>query len=371
MKKQSITFAEYEKEAKSTDLGKDKNEIHFAFIGLMGEIGELLTIFKKDVRGDIGNNKTVCTELGDILWYFLKICRKRNIKFHELVKCKKNECIDVIIEKFEDERKLVFINTSQFSIDISVLVGTLATALQNDNKIKIKNTLYKILVLIVTASCRYQLSLSQIAIFNIDKIKDRFRTDFPRKYNKALDDDFPILERFPRKIELEIREKNINGEIKVVVCKGDRIYGNPLDDNISGIADDYRYHDIFHIAFATHLGWSPNLRALLQLKRKSKKSVDRNEDGARARFVEEGIVHLVFKYGEENNFFEHNPDARVTSLILDIIEMMVKGFEVDVKPLSFWNDAIKDSFEIFREVRKHRTGLIKIDMNLRTIKFKP
>ena len=186
-----------------------------------------------------------------------------------------------------------------------------------------------------------------------------------------LDSDFSILEQLPRVLELEIREELIKGEQKIVVCVGDRIYGSPLDDNISGAADDYRYHDVFHLAFAAHLGWSPNLRALLRLKRKSVKSIDQNEDGARARFLEEGIVHLVFKYGEDNNFFEHTETPRVSSSMLDMVEMMVRGFEVEEKPLAFWNDAIQDSFEIFREIKKHRTGKIKIDMDERTIEFKP
>ena len=49
-------------------------------------------------------------------------------------------------------------------------------------------------------------------------------------------------------------------------------------------ADGYRYHDIFHIANAVFLGWSPVVRALLRCKRKSQPHIDENEDGARAGF---------------------------------------------------------------------------------------
>jgi hypothetical protein len=51
------------------------------------------------------------------------------------------------------------------------------------------------------------------------------------------------------------------------------------------------------------LGWSPTLRALLQLKRKSRPEIDENEDGARASIIEEGISTWIFNHGARNADF--------------------------------------------------------------------
>jgi hypothetical protein len=44
----------------------------------------------------------------------------------------------------------------------------------------------------------------------------------------------------------------------------------------------YRFHDVFHLAFAAVLGWSPITRALLKRKRKSSPEVDEVEDRGRS-----------------------------------------------------------------------------------------
>ena len=68
--------------------------------------------------------------------------------------------------------------------------------------------------------------------------------------------------------------------------------------------DGYRYHDIFHLSYASVLGWSPTVRALLRRKRKSDPKVDEVEDGGRAIVIEEGIAGMVFSYAERRNYLE-------------------------------------------------------------------
>ena len=65
------------------------------------------------------------------------------------------------------------------------------------------------------------------------------------------------------------------------------------------------YHDVFHYAYVAVLGWSPVVRALLQLKRKSNKVVDETQDGARANLIEEGIAALVFAEAKSQAFFKN------------------------------------------------------------------
>ena len=90
---------------------------------------------------------------------------------------------------------------------------------------------------------------------------------------------------------------------------------HPTDN--SWIDDGYRFHDAFHVAFLGVLGWSPVLRSLLRLKRKSQPQVDECEDGARAYDVEEGISSLLAKRAPQyNNFLEiQNIDNETLDII--------------------------------------------------------
>jgi hypothetical protein len=68
-------------------------------------------------------------------------------------------------------------------------------------------------------------------------------------------------------LPFEFIERKLGSKLMVV----QRLYGlnvgDPLTDN-SHRPDGYRFHDVFHMSYAVHLGWSPVLRALLKLKRK-------------------------------------------------------------------------------------------------------
>jgi hypothetical protein len=109
---------------------------------------------------------------------------------------------------------------------------------------------------------------------------------------------------------------------------------------------------------------------LLNKKRRSDPKVDKNEDGGRARLLEEGLVHLIFRYDRDNDFFEGKTDARVTSSVLNAIEAMVKGYEVQDRPLSLWNNAIINAFKVFLEVKKNGGGVITIDKKSRKLMYK-
>lgn len=71
-------------------------------------------------------------------------------------------------------------------------------------------------------------------------------------------------------------------------CNGINI-GDRLTDNAM-TADDYRFQDVFHFAYVAVLSWSPVVRSLLRLKRKSDPKIDDAQDGARATLIEEGVT---------------------------------------------------------------------------------
>ena len=78
-------------------------------------------------------------------------------------------------------------------------------------------------------------------------------------------------------------EKKSGGKVYVIQqCNGINI-GDRLTDNKTE-EDDYRFHDVFHLAYAAILGWSPVTRSLFKVKRKSDPKTDETQDGARAIF---------------------------------------------------------------------------------------
>ena len=76
---------------------------------------------------------------------------------------------------------------------------------------------------------------------------------------------------------------------------------------------DTRFHDVFHLANAAILHWSPVFRALIRQKRKSDPKIDEVEDGGRATVVEEGLTAWIFSYAKGLNFFEGHDFAFLRS----------------------------------------------------------
>ncbi|MDR3125790.1 MAG: nucleoside triphosphate pyrophosphohydrolase family protein [Candidatus Nomurabacteria bacterium] len=88
-----MTFDEYQKLAKRTDLGdatKGWNDpINFEkLLGLGGEAGELMDKFKKVLRDKGGvvseiDRVKIVKEIGDVLWYLAVITDHLGVKFDE------------------------------------------------------------------------------------------------------------------------------------------------------------------------------------------------------------------------------------------------------------------------------------------------
>ena len=139
-----------------------------------------------------------------------------------------------------------------------------------------------------------------------------------------------------------------------------------MTDNSAG-GDDYRFHDVFHLAFAGILGWSPVLRSLLKVKRKSDGRIDEIEDGARAQITEEGISNWIFAHGLRHGAFEH-----VDSLdfaLLKTVQEMVREYEVNDRPLWMWEEAILAGFSVFRDLKRNRGGTVEVDLHKRSIEY--
>jgi hypothetical protein len=170
----------------------------------------------------------------------------------------------------------------------------------------------------------------------------------------------------PRKLEITFREKSVGGRTYVIQSSHGLNLGDRLTDNRPD-PDDYRFHDVFHLSYAAILGWSPVLRALLKVKRKSTPHVDEQQDGARAIITEEGISNWIFAHGLRHQAFD-GVDSLDFALLKTIREM-VKGYEVESRPLWMWEHAILEGFRVFRELQRHRGGTVTANLTSRSLTY--
>ena len=79
--------ATYKKFTQDTAQYPKEREMDYLMIGLANEVGELLGKYKKMIRGD--ENKQSFDgwvgELGDIMWYLMRLCDVLDITFYEVM----------------------------------------------------------------------------------------------------------------------------------------------------------------------------------------------------------------------------------------------------------------------------------------------
>src|SRR5258705_8313650 len=137
------------------------------------------------------------------------------------------------------------------------------------------------------------------------------------------------------------------------------LVGHPLRDNAYK-NDGYRFHAPFHLGNVALLGWSPTIRGLMHLKRKSDPATDEVEDGGRAIVVDEGIAAYVFDYARRNRFLEGV--KRIDYEVLRTIANLTAGFEVSVRAPGEWEHAILTSMAVLRGLRIRQGRALRPDL---------
>ncbi|MEZ5972600.1 MAG: pyrophosphatase [Hyphomonadaceae bacterium] len=354
-------------------------------LGLFGETGSLLSELKKKQRDQdayYGYRESVIEELGDVIWYFSNTTLRAGLQLSALADKIPATLSDWSYHgrssptAFADLQKPRQELAGPLSGDrvehhLLSLAGKVGRLLENftagriaDNRDVLSADLVEIFRELIAAADGAEVSLEEAALGNIEKTLGRWPKirDFGALYDETEDDD----EQLPRRIVMTFKEKDVAGKKYVLQqCNGLNI-GDRLTDNRVP-EDDYRFHDVFHLAYAAILGWSPVLRALFKVKRKSKPAKDENEDGARAALIEEGIATWVFNHGARLQDFRNV--ARLDHALLRAIRDLVKGYEVENRPLWQWEFAILEGFRIFRELRTHRGGVVTADLHDHSIKF--
>lgn len=228
---------------------------------------------------------------------------------------------------------------------------------------RVAEELGDILWYVSNVATKYDLSLDAIAQQNLSKVSLLYHLQPP---DAAFDADRLASERFPRRFTARFIEVKEGARAQVRIEIDGALVGAALTDN-SYEDDGYRYHDVFHIAYAAILGWSPVLRSLLRLKRQSTPLVDEVEDGGRAAVIEEGIVAATFDYARRHHFLRAVTD--VDESLLSTLHGMSAHLEVSTQPPSSWRQAVMEGFAVWRELVQNSGGYVMADLDCRTIRY--
>jgi len=388
--KPHIRLADYAKAALQTNKlnGEDaRDQLRF---GLFGEVGSLLSLVKKEHRElEAADHNAITEEIGDALWYLANVADKYGTglqaagieAMHELqgqMEVERAVAGEVTFEEFDgllqlSSTKLGALNVPGHLRSLAAHAGQLlsgapgATDLLSQPPQRLLGMLLADLAMVAAL---YKQHLSAIAAANLKKIRSRWPGDQP-VYLPFFDEGYSDLEQFPRE-EFDMHFVEIvpsDGGTPYVIQRlrginiGDRLTDNRADP------DGYRFHDVFHMAYMTHLGWSPVIRSLLKLKRKSKRKVDEEQDGARAAIIEEAISTWIFNHAHVRAYFKKKETGRLSYDLLKQVHEMVRGYEVEDCPLWQWERAILDGFSIFRQLMEHGGGIVRINLAARTIQF--
>lgn len=232
-------------------------------------------------------------------------------------------------------------------------------------KARIREELGDVLWYLSALATKLNLTLEDIARSNLEKTRNRWlSTD-----SEQLDLAYPSAEQLPRTGAYEFRSLvNANDRQAVQVYLDGTPVGNELTDS-AHVDDGYRFHDVFHLAYATVLGWSPVTRSLLKCKRRSEPHIDENEDGGRAIVFEEGVAAIAFAYAASHNNLEGI--NRVDFDLLEQIRNVVGLTEVGVRSAADWEVAILAGFTMFRQLLAHNGGIVTFDAAARSLTFEP
>lgn len=232
-------------------------------------------------------------------------------------------------------------------------------------KNKLKEELGDVLWYISTIATENEIGLEEIALQNLSKIKDRFDLEHSDKFI-IYDENYPEEEQFPREFEVQFLVINEGDKEKVRII--DNSTGNQIGDDITDNShrdDGYRFHDIFHFGYVAYLGWSPVVRKLMGIKRKSNTAMDEVEDGARAAIIEELVSLYIYSYSSDHQLFKYS--SNVDSEVLKTVQKLVSGIEVKDCTQKQWETAIINSYKVYDELRENKGGRVLVSIKNRKL----
>lgn len=359
--KKHTSLNEYQVNALKTKQNPaEATKVHsIPYLGMIGEIGSLATVFKKKYRDGVSYSnftKDGIEELGDILWYFSNICSSLNLKLED-IKSK------IVQENIVRKDSLVIFT------ELSILVTDIEK-MTNENGNKNEKLLIQFLSSLYAISTKLNVSMEEVAEHNLKKIKEMWVTEnSPATFR---DRDLANFEQLPRKTKIEIIQFKTNGKTSTLMRMDGFNIGDRLTDN-SNDDDGYRFHDVFHWSYVAVMGWSPVVRSILNKKRKSTPKVDEVQDGARAKIIEEAIAIHVYNYARDHGFFA---SGGIDQSLIKAIKGLARGLEVEDALDWEWKKAILEGYRVFRQLKEifstdeiQKSVFIEIDSDKRSLRI--
>lgn len=103
-----MTGNEYQKLASRTirhDMTKTEQEYH-ALHGMVGEIGELHSIYQKEYQGHFDTEEHKMKEIGDLLWFIAEYCTACDWSLENIMQLNIDKLIARYPDGFDPERSL-------------------------------------------------------------------------------------------------------------------------------------------------------------------------------------------------------------------------------------------------------------------------
>lgn len=378
-----LTIQDYVSQAVTTDQRSDSGSLTFPLLGLFGETGSLLSEVKKKQRDRasyLGYAGAVVEELGDVLWYLTAVSARGGLSLGEIAGNLNRGYSDwqrapdgaltfaslqpPIMTRRSEPTPAFEKTLLQLAGEVGLLMTDHEAGRLANNQAALAGRLVAIMRTMIQAATEAGVTLEAAAVKNLNKIFDRWPRE--RTYPAPLDESAETEEQLPRDLYVDVFERKVRGQTYVFQrCNGLNI-GDRLTDNAM-TADDYRFHDVFHYAYVAVLTWSPVIRALFRLKRKSDPKIDEAQDGARATLIEEGVTTWIFGQAAALNLFADVKTGELPFDMLKHVRQFVAGYEAEQLPLWLWEEAILQGYAAFRFLREHRRGRLHIDTNNRRL----
>lgn len=372
-----LTVQDYVSQALTTDQRSDSGSLMFPLLGLFGETGSLLSEVKKKQRDRasyLGYAGAVVEELGDVLWYLTVVAARGGLSLGDIAGNLNRGYPDwqraadgplsfaslqpPIMTRRAEPTPAFEKTLLQLAGEVGLLMTDHEAGRLTNNQAALAGRLVAIMRTVIQAANEAGVTLEAAAVKNLNKIFDRWPRE--RIYPAPLDQSAEAEEQLPRDLYVEVFERKVRGQTYVFQrCNGLNI-GDRLTDNAM-TADDYRFHDVFHYAYVAVLTWSPVIRALFRLKRKSDPKIDEAQDGARATLIEEGVATWIFGQATALNLFADVKAGELPFDMLKHVRQFVAGYEAEQLPLWLWEEAILQGYAAFRFLREHRRGRLHID----------
>jgi NTP pyrophosphatase (non-canonical NTP hydrolase) len=272
-----LSLQSYQAEARRTDRTRESKGQDFLLLGLFGESGTLMDEVKKkqrDTRSYVGYERSVVEELGDVLWYLSNIADRAGLSLSAIARhatehpfSSFNDAGSTLNFRAIQPQKHLPLNTPTPAFERPLMrlvsgIGNLAAA-QSAGQLNSQTLgpgLSEIFATLPQASNEAGVTLEEAARQNLKKTFDRWPID--PKPRDLFDDGYSLEERLPRKMVIDVYEQILNRgtptQKEYVLQRSNEIFiGDRVTDNILE-PDDYRFHDVFHYAYAAILGWSPS-----------------------------------------------------------------------------------------------------------------